>query len=128
MSRAAEIEREVSETHELVKPTEDRVMSRAGETARQGSETHALVKRNVEEGQGDVQMSRDGEGSVWNSRSGERMPRKDMEMSRWVEQQRWQGKCVKLTIWGKNAEEGEGDERSSSDGKRSVWNSRAGEK
>jgi len=43
ISRAALMEREASETHELVKRN-DMVMSRAAEVAREASETHTLVK------------------------------------------------------------------------------------
>jgi hypothetical protein len=45
-------------------PATDRVMSRAAEMAREASETHALVKKNAEEGQGDEQSSRDGKGGI----------------------------------------------------------------
>ena len=46
MSRAAEMAREASETHVLVKKNADggRVMSRAAKIAREASETHGLVK------------------------------------------------------------------------------------
>jgi hypothetical protein len=38
-------------------------MSRAAEMAREASDAHELVKRNVDEGQGDEQSSRHGKGS-----------------------------------------------------------------
>jgi hypothetical protein len=129
MSRASEMAREASETHVLVKtmPRKDRVMSIAAEMAREASETHALVKE-------------------CRGRTGW-----------WEEQQRQQGKRLKLTFWWKNAEEWQGDEQSRSaemareasethalvkkdadggeghkqnsrDGKGSGLNSRAGEK
>jgi hypothetical protein len=41
-----------------------RVMSRAAEMAREASETHVLVKRNADERQGDEQSRRDGRGRV----------------------------------------------------------------
>jgi hypothetical protein len=40
------------------------MMSRAAEMAREVSETHALVKKNAEEGQGDEQSNRSGKRSV----------------------------------------------------------------
>jgi hypothetical protein len=127
-------------------------MSRAAEIAREASETHALVKNNAEEGQGDEQSSRDGKGSVWNSHAGEKECR--WRRGWWAEQQRPQGKRLKLTRWLKrmpieervmrraaemareasethmlvkrNADGGEGDEQSSRDHQGSVWNSHAG--
>jgi hypothetical protein len=46
-------------------PRKDSVLSRAAEMAREASETHALVKKNAEEGQCE-QRSRDGNGSLRN--------------------------------------------------------------
>jgi hypothetical protein len=45
-------------------PTEERMMSRAAEMAREASETHELVKKNADRGEGDEQSSRGGRGSV----------------------------------------------------------------
>jgi hypothetical protein len=99
VSRAVEMAREASETHELAKRNvdKDRVMSRAADMAREVSETHVLVKG-------------------CRGRTGW-----------WAEQQRWQGKRLKLTFWWKNGEEGQGDEQSR-DGKGSVWNPHSGER
>jgi hypothetical protein len=45
-------------------PTKDRAMSRAAEMEREASETHVLVKQNAGKGQVDEQSSRDRKGSV----------------------------------------------------------------
>jgi hypothetical protein len=45
-------------------PATNRVMSRAAEVPREASETHALVKKNANGGEDDEQSSRDGKGSV----------------------------------------------------------------
>jgi hypothetical protein len=45
-------------------PVTDRVMSRTAEMPKEASDTHKLVKRNAEEGQCVEQSSRDGKGSV----------------------------------------------------------------
>jgi hypothetical protein len=45
-------------------PATDRVMSRAADMARETSETHTLVKKNAGHGQGDEKSNRDGQGSV----------------------------------------------------------------
>jgi hypothetical protein len=99
MSKAREMARVASETHVLVKknagrgegdeqssrdakgsvwnshpgermPKKDRAMSSTTDMAKEGSETQVLV--NSSDGQGDEQSSRDGKGSVWNPRSGEK--------------------------------------------------------
>jgi hypothetical protein len=45
-------------------PPKDRVMSRAAEMAREASGTHALVKKNADGGQDDEQSRRHDKGSV----------------------------------------------------------------
>jgi hypothetical protein len=68
-------------------PRKDRAMSRATDMAKEGSETHVLV--NAGDGQGDEQSSRDGKGSVWNPRSGEKECRqKNRVMSKAAEMER----------------------------------------
>jgi hypothetical protein len=121
MSRAAEMEREASETHELWKEWRRRTGWSAEQTRWKGKR-RKLTRwgKNDDEGRSDEQSSRDGNGSVWNSRAGERMTTKARVMLRTAE---WQGRRLELTNCGRNADEGPCDEESGRGWKGSVWNS-----